>query len=39
MKKIEYKTPDMEIVEIKTRLALLQASEGGVDKDPDPVEY
>lgn len=39
MKKIEYKAPEMEIVEIKTRSALLVVSEGGIEKDPDPAEY
>ena len=40
MKKIEYQKPEMEIVKINTRNSLLVVSEGGgIEKDPDPVDY
>ena len=39
MKKIEYKTPNMDVVEMKYQTALLSMSNGGADvTNPDTPE-
>lgn len=34
MKKIEYKTPEMEIVKLNSKCALLAGSQGGENPEP-----
>ena len=42
MKKVEYMTPEMEVVELNSTVALLAGSDGGGSTssadDPDPAE-
>ena len=38
MKKIEYKAPEMEVVELKMAGTLLQTSSGGANTDNPPTE-